>query len=235
MKIEYDKKFFKVLKQCSHIAEMIAIQNKGKKNVIFHKNSGMSFRLVTDKKFFDAGEHKIAFNDFKEFYDIIEVLKDEPDIYIDDTNIATIKSGSVEINYTLGSYDIIDMIETDVKLKEVQAVFKLPSETLAEIKKLSPLMGMSHESGRPRIDIQSKDGKVKLSFKNELSNDKLEYEFENISETPEDFAKSVNVGTLLDLPGSNYTVSLSTKNIMLIQMSADIKDYDLDFFAGFKG
>jgi len=235
MEIKYDKKIFKVLKNCSHIANMIAVQNKGDKNLIFHKNAGMSFRLITDKEMFDAGDYDVAFNDFKEFYDIIDVFKDTPTISIDDTNIAKIKSGEVEINYTMGDYEIVDMVTADIKLEAVQGEIELSADKLAEIKKFAGLMGMTSDSSRPRIEIVAFNSKIKLIFKNELSNDKLEYEFDNVSETPDDFTESANVSALLDLPNANYTIKFSTKNIRLIQFSANVEDYDLDFFAGYKG
>lgn len=236
MQITYDPKFLETIKNCSHIANMIAIQKNGENNRIAHKNNVMAFIMDTDKSMFTV-EEPIAFLDFKEFYNIMNTIGKHPVVEIN-KNILTIKpeTKEMELRYVLADYNNIAKVDKNPQLSSNQAKFKLESEVLDKMKSLSRLLGLNNDLNKPRVDIISKDGKVKMIFKDnsERGSNNFEYIFTNESNTPMDFEESININSILDLPNGSYDMVLSVEDIKLINMKMlETENFVLNFFAGY--
>jgi hypothetical protein len=236
MRIDYSPKFLETIKNCSHIANTIAIQKSGDRNIISHKNNVMAFRMETEKEMFSVDE-PIGFLDFKEFYSIMNTIGQMPSVEID-KNVLTIRpeSKNMELMYVLADYNNINKVEKNPQLVANEAKFVLESTILEKMKSLSKLLGLSNDLNKPRIDIISKDKKIKMLFKDnsERGSNNFEYVFENESETPEDFQESININAILDLPNGSYDISISTKEIKLIKMELkNTENFVLKFFVGY--
>ncbi len=243
MQIKYDPHLWKILSNVTKISNMIAITPKGDKNIIGHKNNNIAYFIKTSKKMLDCGEHELYFRDFKEFNSILTTVDDCPNISVDDKNVfeITSKDNTTCIRYAMGNAKLITKLENEPSLTEFEGQFQLKADTLARVKELAKLIGLTNELNKPKVDVtisaESKTIKFDFNDKNPGNSNSFDYVFENISPKviTKDIKESLNINSILDLPPADYEILISTDKIKLMQMKALNlnEDISINFFCGF--
>jgi hypothetical protein len=230
--IQYDKNYLSLIDSLGVISSKVLIKN-GEQLKIFNGNAGSESTLFYEliapvEKFIFEGK-EIAFNNFKEFFQILNCYS-APTLSLKDNKIL-IKKDKSKFNYVLSDPEQI-RLDMEIEFDSHDVSFKVTEADLVEIKKLIGLVRASDKKDSVVwTDLTSKENNLNMVFKTAEHNNSFEREC--TCETVKDDAKITIVADVFTaLPKGNYSGYINNEGI--VKFVLEDNEIILNIFVGGK-
>lgn len=166
----------------------------------------------------ESFDKNFAIYDLNRFLSLVGSLKD-PDIVVNtDKDNLKIVSGSSSATYGLSSPEmVVAPPEKDLKIENAEVNFKLTKDDLAQVLKLSGVLGL------PNIAVRGNRDKITLSALDVKNKDTDDFSIE-VGKTTADFQMIFVTENFKMIPG-NYDVAISSKGLAHFKHTSDPIEY----------
>ena len=156
--------------------------------------------------------------DLNEFIGVIGLVDNPTCNFEDDFVIVSNGSGRSKVKYFYAAEETLTAPTKDVTMPEADVKFKLPNDTLNQLKKAASTLG------HKELSIRAKDGVLSLSIQENQNATSNAYSIDMDSEFKQDavFNFIIDISNLKLLPG-DYDVEISSK--LISQFSMDNMKY----------
>lgn len=212
--INYQKNYLSLIDSLSVISSKVLIKN-GEQLKIFNGNAGsestLFYELVAPVENFMFEGKEIAFNNFKEFYQILNCYQ-APELHMKDNKIL-IKKDKSKFNYVLSEPDNI-RFDSEVEFTDHDVSFNITEADLVEIKKMNGLIKATDKKDSVVwVGLNSKDNVLSMVFKTAEHNNSFERECP--CETVRNDASITVIADVFNaLPKGSYNVFINNEGIV---------------------
>jgi len=143
--MSYNAEYFSIINDLATISpSMIFTKDDNGTTTVLRANKSKSifFRVVAPTNYFEYDGNRIAFNNFAEFYELINVFKVK-NLY-HDNNLITIENEVGKINYVLANEESLMKSPSKISLDVPDVTFTMSNTQLAEIRKINSLLSSKY-------------------------------------------------------------------------------------------
>jgi hypothetical protein len=227
--ISFNKETLSLIKDLTVICNSIVISKQGDNITISQSNNSQSlgYILTCNKDNFNFDGEKIAFYDFREFYQLLDVFQNP--MLKQDGRFIKMTDSTTKINYLLTDEETIQSGPEELDFGDVDSSVAIEASTIIEIRRmLSACFSQSNPGVDVKCKVSAKKDKIIMTFQKEEFDNSFERTFECENEKEFEFVLSADMFT--DVPKGNYTIDFYS--IGMARMTLKNENIKVEIFTG---
>lgn len=238
MSIQYNRKFFDILKDLSPINNSVVVQKSGDSVIVrrVSLDTTLRYSITAPIKSFDINKDILGIYNYVEFYQFLKLFND-PTIEIKDKSIILSENNS-KVEYFISNIEACGE-SPETKWNDADVKFSLTSRDLDSIVKASGLIGANEKRKKIRVRGNGKTVDIGLVNMNiNPQNDMYDktynksFDVEKLIETDIlDFDFLINAEFFTNIPKHDYTLEIKTGGYVRAYFIDD--EIEVDIFTVF--
>jgi len=220
VEITFKKDVLSLIKDLTVISNSVVL-NKSEDSIIISQGNScesLGFILKTPLNSFSFTGEKVAFYDFREFYQLLDVFQNPT--LVEDGRHIIMSDQTTKINYLLSEEDTIECGPTNIDFGSPDASIDIDSSVLNDIRKmLNAMFAQSNQAVPIRCKITVKKKKVIMTFYKEEFDNSFERTFE--CDSSKDFEYIASAEMFTDVPKGSYTIDFLEIGMTRLTLKTD--------------
>jgi hypothetical protein len=214
MSIKYSKQFLSLVNSLTPINDSVIIDKAEDKIRISRSNPSCSIFYILEANLdsFNFESEKLAFYNFPEFFQLLNVF-DDPKINIDENKVI-IANDKSKIRYIISDPETIKAGPKGVNFPEIDIKMTLETSEIKNLKKMISLLGSKY------VKFSASEKNINFKCFNENHDNSYDKDFvlENESKT---FELKISSDVFTLIPDNNYCLEISSQGIIRISYVKD--------------